>query len=81
MIWMRNQNKTKRNSLSVLIQLSTEYLRDIVKTFSNYWKVIFEASDFIQQVVLFSYSVGVFAGYYYYTKWFTSETMKVWLLS
>ncbi|KAF8382470.1 hypothetical protein PRIPAC_71612 [Pristionchus pacificus] len=36
-----------------------------------------QASDFIQQVVLFSYSVGVFAGYYYYTKWFTSETMKV----
>uniref|UniRef100_A0AC34FTH3 OPA3-like protein n=1 Tax=Panagrolaimus sp. ES5 TaxID=591445 RepID=A0AC34FTH3_9BILA len=27
-----------------------------------------QASDFIQQVVIFSYSVGVFAAYYYYTK-------------
>jgi hypothetical protein len=27
-----------------------------------------QASDFIQQAVIFSYSVGVFAAYYYYTK-------------
>ncbi|GMT11127.1 hypothetical protein PFISCL1PPCAC_2424 [Pristionchus fissidentatus] len=36
-----------------------------------------QASDFIQQIVLFSYSVGVFAGYYYYTKWFSSEALKM----
>ncbi|GMS80281.1 hypothetical protein PENTCL1PPCAC_2456 [Pristionchus entomophagus] len=36
-----------------------------------------QASDFIQQVVLFSYSVGVFASYYYWTKWYSPETMKV----
>ena len=30
----------------------------------------------MQQVVLFTYSVGVFAGYYFYTKYTTPETMK-----
>uniref|UniRef100_A0A0M3HNK7 Uncharacterized protein n=1 Tax=Ascaris lumbricoides TaxID=6252 RepID=A0A0M3HNK7_ASCLU len=35
-----------------------------------------QASDFVQQLVLFSYSVGVFAGYYFYTKYTTPETVK-----
>uniref|UniRef100_A0A914ZQB6 OPA3-like protein n=1 Tax=Parascaris univalens TaxID=6257 RepID=A0A914ZQB6_PARUN len=35
-----------------------------------------QASDFVQQLVLFSYSVGVFASYYFYTKYTTPETMK-----
>ncbi|CAB3398119.1 unnamed protein product [Caenorhabditis bovis] len=35
-----------------------------------------QASDFVQQIVLFSYSVSVFAGYYFYTKYTTPETLK-----
>uniref|UniRef100_A0A1I7T914 Peroxin-14 n=2 Tax=Caenorhabditis tropicalis TaxID=1561998 RepID=A0A1I7T914_9PELO len=36
-----------------------------------------QASDFVQQLVLFSYSVGVFASYYFYTKLTTPESLKV----
>ncbi|CAD6193885.1 unnamed protein product [Caenorhabditis auriculariae] len=36
-----------------------------------------QASDFVQQLVLFSYSVGVFAGYYFYTKLTSPETLKI----
>ncbi|CAI5453711.1 unnamed protein product [Caenorhabditis angaria] len=36
-----------------------------------------QASDFVQQLVLFSYSVGVFAGYYFYTKLTSPETLKL----
>ncbi|NP_001380198.1 OPA3-like protein [Caenorhabditis elegans] len=36
-----------------------------------------QASDFVQQLVLFSYSVGVFAGYYFYTKMTTPESLKI----
>uniref|UniRef100_A0A8R1DU40 OPA3-like protein n=1 Tax=Caenorhabditis japonica TaxID=281687 RepID=A0A8R1DU40_CAEJA len=36
-----------------------------------------QASDFVQQLVLFSYSVGVFAGYYFYTKLTTPESLKI----
>uniref|UniRef100_A0A0N5A7V9 Mitofilin n=1 Tax=Syphacia muris TaxID=451379 RepID=A0A0N5A7V9_9BILA len=35
-----------------------------------------QASELMQQVVLFTYSVGVFAGYYFYTKYTTPETVK-----
>ncbi|VDK61816.1 unnamed protein product [Anisakis simplex] len=35
-----------------------------------------QASDFVQQVVLFSYSVAVFASYYFYTKQTAPETVK-----
>ncbi|KAK6023682.1 RNA polymerase Rpb3/Rpb11 dimerization domain protein, partial [Ostertagia ostertagi] len=35
------------------------------------------ASDFVQQLVLFTYSLGVFWGYYIYTKVTTPETLKV----
>ncbi|EPB69622.1 hypothetical protein ANCCEY_11285 [Ancylostoma ceylanicum] len=36
-----------------------------------------KASDFVQQLVLFMYSLGVFSGYYFYTKITTPETVKV----
>ncbi|WKY10117.1 hypothetical protein Q1695_002457 [Nippostrongylus brasiliensis] len=36
-----------------------------------------QASDFVQQLVLFSYSLGVFYGYYMYTKLTTPETVKL----
>ncbi|CAP22706.2 Protein CBG01435 [Caenorhabditis briggsae] len=36
-----------------------------------------QASDFVQQLVLFSYSVGVFASYYFYTKLTTPESLKI----
>ncbi|KAK5974112.1 hypothetical protein GCK32_006538, partial [Trichostrongylus colubriformis] len=36
-----------------------------------------QASDFVQQLVLFVYSLGVFWGYYIYTKVTTPETLKV----
>ncbi|KHJ87303.1 RNA polymerase Rpb3/Rpb11 dimerization domain protein [Oesophagostomum dentatum] len=35
-----------------------------------------QASDFVQQLVLFMYSVGVFSGYYFYTKITTPDTLK-----
>lgn len=35
-----------------------------------------QASDFVQQLVLFSYSVGVFASYYFYTKLTTPDSLK-----
>ncbi|KAK6053554.1 hypothetical protein COOONC_08940, partial [Cooperia oncophora] len=35
------------------------------------------ASDFVQQLVLFSYSLGVFWGYYLYTKATAQETLKL----
>ncbi|PIO70307.1 hypothetical protein TELCIR_07844 [Teladorsagia circumcincta] len=37
-----------------------------------------QASDFVQQLVLFVYSLGVFWGYYIYTKVSTPETLKVY---
>ncbi|CAJ0590003.1 unnamed protein product [Cylicocyclus nassatus] len=37
-----------------------------------------QASDFVQQLVLFLYSVGVFSGYYFYTKITTPETLKAY---
>ncbi|KAK6018616.1 hypothetical protein OSTOST_15791, partial [Ostertagia ostertagi] len=37
-----------------------------------------QASDFVQQLVLFTYSLGVFWGYYIYTKVSTPETLKVY---
>lgn len=36
-----------------------------------------QASEFVQQLVLFTYSLGVFWGYYMYTKSNTPETVKV----
>ncbi|EFO95331.1 hypothetical protein CRE_09264 [Caenorhabditis remanei] len=36
-----------------------------------------QASDFVQQLVLFSYSVGVFASYYFYTKLTTPDSLKI----
>ncbi|XGW02188.1 hypothetical protein V3C99_014326 [Haemonchus contortus] len=36
-----------------------------------------QASDFVQQLVLFTYSLGVFWGYYIYTKLNTPETVKL----
>ncbi|CAI2355328.1 unnamed protein product [Caenorhabditis sp. 36 PRJEB53466] len=36
-----------------------------------------QASDFVQQLVLFSYSVGVFASYYFYTKLTTPDSLKL----
>lgn len=36
-----------------------------------------QASDFVQQLVLFSYSVGVFASYYFYTKLTAEESLKL----
>lgn len=36
-----------------------------------------QASDFVQQLVLFSYSVGVFASYYFYTKLTTPESLRI----
>ncbi|RCN32901.1 hypothetical protein ANCCAN_21278 [Ancylostoma caninum] len=37
-----------------------------------------QASDFVQQLVLFMYSLGVFSGYYFYTKVTTPETVKTY---
>ncbi|KIH67898.1 hypothetical protein ANCDUO_01769 [Ancylostoma duodenale] len=37
-----------------------------------------QASDFVQQLVLFMYSLGVFSGYYFYTKITTPETVKTY---
>lgn len=36
-----------------------------------------QASDFVQQLVLFSYSVGVFASYYFYTKATSPELVQL----
>ncbi|KAJ1374231.1 hypothetical protein KIN20_036865 [Parelaphostrongylus tenuis] len=35
-----------------------------------------QASELVQQIVLFTYSVGVFVGYYFYTKMTTPENLK-----
>uniref|UniRef100_A0A0K0DP34 Uncharacterized protein n=1 Tax=Angiostrongylus cantonensis TaxID=6313 RepID=A0A0K0DP34_ANGCA len=36
-----------------------------------------QASDFVQQIVLFTYSLGVFLGYYFYTKTTTPDNVKL----
>lgn len=59
---------------------NTASIRDGSTRTGDYWiasfNLYFQASEFVQQIVLFSYSCSLFAGLYYYNAWTTPKTIK-----